>query len=563
MKVTEHVIVTERKRHPNDVRYPCRGSHEVLDAGRKLITFLHNDDPSQLDLLKEGKLIIDEEETAELYDSFEEKDVIGLGIFRPTGHPNAGFTSNMYTIEKIHVDEDYMDCRNMRSAEIEEISFQDVSVALALGLAEILYRDEKPYGISNEQEWKILLPDAEDEEDSSTSVSGSVGSQAKPVATQPASTPSVEDEVDAMKEAVTDMFGDLGADMNFDGNEKFSKGNWTRGRKLDFDEVVSLNEDDVVWVHYTDEYGKTTQDGPLQLQGKSVTPSFTEYGFGDDSSFVFPVPVQKENWMEGSKSFDNCGHTATIYEAIAKTSEVEETVENMSVEELEAVLAEKLDPKYWSKRRKLSYLQIETLELGDVVWVHATTNLGQVMKKGPLAVTNIDGSVHTFSDAEGEEHVIDTVEDWDDYAEHFMSGGGFYNLFEARDSRPKPESKASANDDTEKLIKAMGLDKKAEEQAKKAEEEAKKEKPLRWSDCYYAFGWNEENYCLVVCSKKHWDEHGTLPEESKVEHLAEQVNLKEISPGVYDYTEAYNQTSLRMLFKAFACEEKPELADTL
>jgi len=458
MNVTEHVIVTERKRHPNDVRYPCRGTHEVLDAGRKLLTFLYDDDPSQFDLLNEGKLVLDEEETAELYDSFQEEDVIGLGLFRPTGHPNAGFSSHMYTVEKIHADEDYMDCRNMFSHEIEEITFQDVSVALALGLAEILYRDEKPFGISNDIEWKVLVSEQADEEEEKTTPN---------TATTGVTQPSSAEEAESTKETVADMFSDLGV-----GN------------------ISSTNED----------------ENPISEDVEQKTE-------------VLP-----------------------------------------SADEARAALVERLDPKFFSKRQKLSYPQIQSLKAGDVIWVHATTNLGQLMKKGPLAVLSIDESVYTFTDALGEEHEIDIVEEWDSYAEHFMSGGGFYNLFEARDQHPKTESAASVGDDTEKLIKALGLDKKAEKQEKEVKE---KEAQLRWPDCYFAFGWNDSTYCLVVCPKEHWDKNDSLSDGKKIKHLADQVGLKELMPCIYEYTADYNETSLRMLFKAFGCEEKKEMADKL
>lgn len=467
MDVTEHVIITERKRHPNDVRYPCRGSHEVLDAGRKLITFLHNDNPAQLEELKEGKLILDEEETAELYDSFQEKDVIGLGMFRPTGHPNSGFTSNMYTIEKIVEGEDYMECRNMRSSEIEEISFQDVSIALALGLAEILYRDDKPFGISNEQEWKILIPNEVDEAEKDESATPATQTSSP----TPAS-PDKQVEPKAVSSA-GDMFGDLG--------------------------LPSLSE-------------------------RSVTESSDE--------------ANKE--------------TESTVEVASETS--------LATEEAEDSLQEKLNPRYFSKRRKLSYLQMETFEVGDIVWVHATTNLGQVMAKGPVSVVSIDENIHTFTDALGKEFEINLVEDWDDYAEHFKAGGGFYNFYEARDSRPKPESEASANDDSDKLIKALGLDKKAKADQEKLE---KQEIPVRWNECYFAFHWKDGTYCLVVCSKKHWDENGTIGGGEKIRHLAEQVNLKELEECVYEYSETYNETSLRTLFKAFGCEENKDMTDNL
>lgn len=147
MKVQEQTITIQRKNHPNDVRYPCRPTHEVLEAGRKFITSLS---PQERNLLLKNDLILDENETSQLFDEFKENDIIGLGILRKDG-----FHSNMYRIEKIHVGEDWMECENAYSKEIEDISFQDVSTGIALGFAEILYREDKPYGVSDSYEFTI------------------------------------------------------------------------------------------------------------------------------------------------------------------------------------------------------------------------------------------------------------------------------------------------------------------------------------------------------------------------------------------------------------------------
>lgn len=157
MKVQEHTIQVKRKTHPNAVRYPCRTTHEILEAGRKLLFSLSQ---TELDLLLQNDLILDEEETGELFDAFQENDIIGLGILR-----SDGFYSNTYRIEKIHSGEDWLECENVYTKEIEEISFQDVSVAMALGFAEILYRNDKPFGVSDKYDFTIKYQIEEDGED--------------------------------------------------------------------------------------------------------------------------------------------------------------------------------------------------------------------------------------------------------------------------------------------------------------------------------------------------------------------------------------------------------------
>jgi len=190
MKVQEHVITTERKRHPNDVRYPCRGTHEIIDGGRKFFDSLTREQQKQL-ITK--SLIIDEEETAELFDSVQEKDVIGLGINKTFG----GFVANTYTVLKIYKDKDYMECENAYSKEVEEISFQDFSVGLAMNLAEILYRNDKPYGISTEQ--KVTLKIHYDDKEEGIKIDNSVPSSDSDLNGNPASgfNPLLDDENDA------------------------------------------------------------------------------------------------------------------------------------------------------------------------------------------------------------------------------------------------------------------------------------------------------------------------------------------------------------------------------
>lgn len=155
MKVTEHVISTKRKKHPNDGRYPCRPSQELLHAGMKMMSTLSESDRT---LMKENRLVIDEEETAELYDEIREKDIIGVGILR-----KKGFISNKYEVATVVKDKDYLICQNLLTKENEEISFQDISVGFALGFAEILYREEKPYGVSEEIEFTLKIHSEEEE----------------------------------------------------------------------------------------------------------------------------------------------------------------------------------------------------------------------------------------------------------------------------------------------------------------------------------------------------------------------------------------------------------------
>jgi len=188
MKVQEHTIVTKRERHPNDVRYPCRATHEIIDCGRKFFDSLSRE---QQKLLIDKKLILDEDETAELYDSVLENDIIGLGIHKTFG----GFTSMMYKVVKIHKGDDYMECENVYSKEIEEVSFQDFSIGLALNAAEILYRDDKPFGVSTEQKITVKIHYQEEDEKTEGEVSATApeGTSESVKTTPVSSNPLMED----------------------------------------------------------------------------------------------------------------------------------------------------------------------------------------------------------------------------------------------------------------------------------------------------------------------------------------------------------------------------------
>lgn len=147
-KTIEHKIKTTIKNHPNEIKYPCRSCQEIIHASYSLLSTL---DQEQCKLLFTNDLILNEEETAKLYDEIKVEDIIGVGILR-----KRGWTANQYKIKEV-TDKDFLICENRFNNQIEEISFQDVSVGLALGFAEILYRDEKPFGISTEKEYNVKI----------------------------------------------------------------------------------------------------------------------------------------------------------------------------------------------------------------------------------------------------------------------------------------------------------------------------------------------------------------------------------------------------------------------
>jgi hypothetical protein len=163
VNVTEKKITVQRREHPADVRYPGRTCQEILQAGMKLLGRLSSEEVEQL---VQQYLVLDEEETAELFDSIQSGDVLGLGLAAEDG-----FTSKKFEVLEVHTGEDFLSVKNLHTKKDEELSFQQISVGYALGFAEILYRGDKPFGVSTEEVWTIHIhekvEDGEEEKENS------------------------------------------------------------------------------------------------------------------------------------------------------------------------------------------------------------------------------------------------------------------------------------------------------------------------------------------------------------------------------------------------------------
>jgi hypothetical protein len=126
-------------------------------------------EPEQLSELENKSLVLDEESTAQLFDSILPGDIVGVGQFQD----GKGYVATKMKIEKIEDDILYgKDISNMKNQFDIEITFEDVSIANSIGFAEILMRDDKPYGVDLEVEYKVRLVEEEKSDPTETQTEG-------------------------------------------------------------------------------------------------------------------------------------------------------------------------------------------------------------------------------------------------------------------------------------------------------------------------------------------------------------------------------------------------------
>lgn len=146
----EEVIETKAKYHPNDFKYVGRdGSQEQM---MELVRLFETLSEEQIEDYSNGKLLVDEERTRTWMSALEKGDVIGLN-------------SQMYKIDAIYEDE--ISCcpreisRYKREAHFdtipEQFTIYDIDRALSTAHGEILYRNNKPFGVEEEMSYKVKV----------------------------------------------------------------------------------------------------------------------------------------------------------------------------------------------------------------------------------------------------------------------------------------------------------------------------------------------------------------------------------------------------------------------
>jgi hypothetical protein len=160
-------IKTKRTEHPNAGKYPGRPS---MEFGTGLRNFMSDIGINNLDAFAKGEYVFEESVTAEFFDSILPGDIIGLGVlkgFNEYGeNDNKGPCAYKFKILSIDRDKDVMQARNVTfehpkrpeyTGTETELTFEDLSCGFGMGFGEILERDGKPYGVSEEIELKVKV----------------------------------------------------------------------------------------------------------------------------------------------------------------------------------------------------------------------------------------------------------------------------------------------------------------------------------------------------------------------------------------------------------------------
>ena len=172
IKHQEIRVKGRRVKHPNESKYVGRACMETLQSFTQIMECLEE---SEVDQLLEGTLVYDEESTVELFDEIKEGDIIGCVLHEK----NQGWVPTQWKVSEIPEGEDMLKCVTRYKPERErDIYFEDISIGLVMGLAEILIRDDKPFGVSEEIEYVVHVPliekEDEDEEDQTETADNTV-----------------------------------------------------------------------------------------------------------------------------------------------------------------------------------------------------------------------------------------------------------------------------------------------------------------------------------------------------------------------------------------------------
>lgn len=180
VEVKEKFTVTSKRTdHPNAKKYPGRPSMEFGTALRK---FLGDLTPEERELFRTGELVFEEEYSAEFFDSILPGDVVGLGVLKGLNNEPCAYKFKIITINK---DADTMMARNCTwedekrnpgyVGEVCQLTFEEFSCGLGMGFGEILERDGKPYGVSEEIEQTVVIyGESAEVEDPSTGKTGKI-----------------------------------------------------------------------------------------------------------------------------------------------------------------------------------------------------------------------------------------------------------------------------------------------------------------------------------------------------------------------------------------------------
>lgn len=156
MKVDREFTI-KRKKHPSAPRYNGRANQELGAALTKLMSLL---DPTEVEQLLNRDLIMDEEGTAVEFDAVLPTDVIGIAL----DFEGEGYVSTM--MEVVSIENDTIVGKDAYTEEEFSFTFEEASVARALGYFEVLYRKDAdgkdvPFGVDNDIKVKVMVQEEE------------------------------------------------------------------------------------------------------------------------------------------------------------------------------------------------------------------------------------------------------------------------------------------------------------------------------------------------------------------------------------------------------------------
>jgi len=158
MKVDREFTV-KRTKHPSAPRYNGRQNQELGSSLTKLMSLL---DRTEVEQLCDKTLILDEEGTAVDFDAVLPTDVIGMAL----DFEGDGYMSTI--IEVISNVDDVITGKDGYTEEEISFTFEEASVARAMGYFEVLYRKDAdgkdiPFGVDNDLKVKVMVEVPEEE----------------------------------------------------------------------------------------------------------------------------------------------------------------------------------------------------------------------------------------------------------------------------------------------------------------------------------------------------------------------------------------------------------------
>lgn len=151
----EEVIKTKRKYNPDDSRY--RGfpsSQEILMAETRFLADLDENQSFDFEI---GALLFDENRTRLFFEFLEKEDVLG---FRSEMYQVVGKeTDNLLVHQKRwnKYENKHMFFSDTDDNEPEKLSVYDLDNALSIGFCQLLYRNNVPYGMDEDLEYKVKV----------------------------------------------------------------------------------------------------------------------------------------------------------------------------------------------------------------------------------------------------------------------------------------------------------------------------------------------------------------------------------------------------------------------